>query len=129
MDTITGYRDIIKQALFDYARLRPSHGDIRTDAVIDETHDRYALMQAGWDRGQRVRGNILYLTIRNEKVYIEYDGIGYGISEDLAARGIPEDRIVLAYMPEAQTLADTQVKTYWSPPIKGASSPMVQQGV
>ncbi len=86
-------------------------------------------MNVGWDRGRRVSGDLLYATLRDQKVYIEYDGIGYGISDDLAARGIPEDRIVLAFMPEAPTLADTQVKTHWSPPIKSANRPVVQQGV
>jgi hypothetical protein len=106
MATIATYHEILKQALLDYSKLRPSHGDIRVDAVIDEARGRYALMHTGWDRGHRVRGNILYVTLRDQKVHIEYDGMGYGISEDLVARGIPEDDIVLAYMPEAPTLAD-----------------------
>jgi hypothetical protein len=106
MDTLTTYRDILKHALLEYAQLRPSHGDIRPEAVIDETRNRFALMHVGWNQGRRVRGNILYVTLHNGKVHIEYDGLGYGISEDLVARGIPEDDIVLAYMPEAPTLAD-----------------------
>lgn len=106
MDTFTTYHEILKQALLDYSKLRPSHGDIRVDAVIDEAHGRYALMHAGWDRERRVSGDLLYVTLRDQKVHIEYDGMGYGISEDLVARGIPEDDIVLAYMPEAPTLAN-----------------------
>jgi hypothetical protein len=106
MDTLTTYRDILKQALLEYAQLRPSHGDIRPEAVIDETRNRYALMHVGWDQGRRVRGNILYVTLRDGKVHIEYDGMGYGISDDLVARGISEDDIVLAYLPGAPTLAD-----------------------
>jgi len=106
MDTPTTYRDILKQALLDYSTVRPSHGNIRVEAVIDETHDRYALMHAGWDREGRVSGDLLYVTLHDGKVHLEYDGLGYGISDDLVARGIPEDDIVLAYMPEAPTLAE-----------------------
>lgn len=106
MDTGTTYREILKQAFLDYSKLRPSHGDIRVDTVIDETPGRYALMHAGWDRERRVSGDLLYVTLRDQKVHIEYDGMGYGISEDLVARGIPEEDIVLAYMPEAPTLAE-----------------------
>jgi len=51
MVTTDKYRDIIKQTILRYARLRPSHGNIRLDPVLDETHDRYGLMQVGWDRG------------------------------------------------------------------------------
>ena len=68
--------------------------------VFDETRDRYALMQVGWDRGRRVSGDLVYITLQHGKVYIEYDGIEYGISNSLIARGIPEDDCVLAYLPE-----------------------------
>ena len=50
MDT-ENHRIAVKRVIETYARFRPSHGNIRLDTVFDETHDRYALMQAGWDRG------------------------------------------------------------------------------
>jgi len=105
MDNVTNYRNIIKQLVLRYAQLRPSHGDIYSEAVLDETRDRYALMQTGWDRGRHIRGNLLYVKLENGKVHIEYDGIGYGISDELVMSGIPEDDIVFAYMPDAPTLA------------------------
>lgn len=48
MDT-ENHRLAVKHVIETYARFRPSHGSIRLDTVFDETHDRYALMQAGWD--------------------------------------------------------------------------------
>jgi hypothetical protein len=101
MDTRNLYREVVKQVLSHYAQLRPSHGDIRLDVVFDEAHDRYALMQMGWDRGRRVRGNLAYITLQNNYVIVEYDGIGHGIVDDLVAGGIPEGDIVLAYLPTA----------------------------
>jgi hypothetical protein len=88
-----------------YAKLRPSHGDIRLDTVFDENQERYALMQVGWDRGRRVRGNLIYVTLSEGKVYIEYDGMESGILRDLMAMGIPEERIVLAYLPQQEVAA------------------------
>src|ERR1700712_2610677 len=102
MDTTSTYRNIIKQIIFRYARLRPSHGDIRLDQVFDETHDRYALMQVGWDRGRRVRGNLLYITLQDGKIYIEYDGMEHGIKNNLIALGVSEEDIILASLPEMQ---------------------------
>ncbi len=103
MDTSATYREIVKQVIFQYAKLRPSHGDIRLDPVFDETRDRYALMQVGWDRGRRVRGNLIYITLEDEKVYIEYDGMECGITKNLIEQGIPENDIVLAFLPYSLT--------------------------
>lgn len=55
-------------------------------------------MQSGWDRGVRVRGNLLYVTLHDDKIYIEYDGIEQGIRNELIQRGIPADKIVLAFL-------------------------------
>ena len=57
-------------------------------------------MQTGWDQGRRIRGNIIYITIQNDKVFIEYDGLEHGIMNELVKAGIPEKQIVLAYLPE-----------------------------
>lgn len=101
MDTTTSYRTIIKDILRKYARLRPSHGQIQLDTVFDEQQDRYALMQVGWDQGIRVRGNLIYITLHDDKVYIEYDGIEHGIRDELIKRGIPPEKIVLAFLEPA----------------------------
>ncbi len=98
MDKTVDYREVVKQTVLRYARLRPSHGNIRLDPIFDETNDRYGLMQTGWDRGRRVRGNLIYITLREGKVYVEYDGIEHGITDDLIRGGIPEQQIVLPYM-------------------------------
>ncbi len=105
MDTVTTYREIIKQVISDYAKLRPSHGNIRLDAIFDEMSDCYALMQRGWDRGKRVRGNLIYVVIENGKVLIEYDGMECGITQDLINKGIPEHDILLAFLPDSQPVA------------------------
>ena len=104
MDTRPKFEEVVKATILRYARLRPSHGDIRLDPVFDEQNHRYSLMQVGWDRGRRVRGNLIYVTVGQDSVRVEYDGIEHGITEDLIQGGVPEDRIVLAYLPEmAQT--------------------------
>ena len=101
MDT-ENYRIVVKHVIETYARFRPSHGNIRLDTVFDETHDRYALMQAGWDRGRRVRGNLIYITLQDGKVVVEYDGIEHGITDDLIRQGVEEKDIVLAFLEEPE---------------------------
>ena len=104
MDIPLNHRQIVKQVIETYAQLRPSHGDIRLDVIFDEIRDHYALMQVGWDRGRRGRGNLIYITLRDDKVYIEYDGIEHGIIRDLTASGIAEENIILAYLPDEQMI-------------------------
>lgn len=102
MDTPAQHAEIVKQVIQRYAQLRPSHGDIRLDTVFDDRQNRYALMQTGWDRGRRVRGNLIYVTLEGNQVYIEYDGMESGITQDLVAKGIQREQIILAYLPEPQ---------------------------
>lgn len=59
-------------------------------------------MQVGWDRGRRVRGNLIYITLQDGKVYIEYDGMERGISQNLIQKGISQNHLVLAFLPESQ---------------------------
>jgi hypothetical protein len=102
MDTVTHDKEIVKQVIRRYAQLLPSHGDIRLDTVFDDSQGRYALMQVGWDRGRRVRGNLIYVTVGDDLVWIEYDGMESGIVSDLIRGGISSERIVLAYLSEPQ---------------------------
>lgn len=99
MDTSATNREIVKEVIRCYAKLRPSHGEIHLDTVFDEERDRYALMQVGWDRGARVRGNLIYIALQGSEVVVEYDGIERGIVDDLVRQGIPRDQIVLAFLP------------------------------
>jgi hypothetical protein len=105
MDTVTRDRELVKQVIQRYAQFKPSHGDIRLDVVFDQQHDRYALMQVGWDRGRRVRGNLIYVTLRDGKVWVEYDGMEQGIIEDLVEAGIAKERIVLAFLQDSQPVS------------------------
>ena len=94
------YKEAVKQVIENYSKLRPSHGMIELEPIFDEKNDRYGLMQTGWDRGRRVRGNLIYIKLKNEKVYIEYDGIEHGVVDDLMTQGIPEEDIVLSFLAE-----------------------------
>lgn len=105
MDTIKSYQAVIKQVISEYAKLRPSHGNIHLEPIFDDVNSRYALMQFGWDRERRVRGNLIYVSIKDGKVLIEYDGIEGGITQDLIQRGIPEQDIVLAFLHKLETIS------------------------
>lgn len=105
MDSITQLSNAVKEVINRYAQLKPSHGDIRLDTVFDDEQKHYALMQVGWDRERRVRGNLIYITLQDDRVLIEYDGIECGVVQDLIALGVASDQITLAYQLESQAIA------------------------
>lgn len=49
MDTLEQYREIVRQIVHEYARYKPSHGEIATKAVIDAAQDHYEVIHVGWD--------------------------------------------------------------------------------
>ena len=105
MDFAPQHQTIVKQVIQRYAQFKPSHGDIRLDTVFDDQQQHYALMQVGWDRGRRIRDNLIYITLNNGKGWIEYDGMEQGITQALVTAGIPLEQIVLAFLEDSQPVA------------------------
>ena len=100
MDTLTRYREIARQVIFEYASYKPSHGQIETEAIIDEERDHYEVMHIGWDGVRRVHGSVIHLDIIDGKIWIQYDGTSRSVAEALVEAGIPKASIVLGFHPE-----------------------------
>jgi hypothetical protein len=99
MDTLEAYREIIESTLLEYTKIPYAYGNIQTEAVFDRNHDRYLLVNVGWDNGKRVHGSLVHIDIINDKVWIQRDGTEHGIAKELVKAGIPKDRIVLGFRP------------------------------
>ncbi len=99
MDTLDSYRQIIRRILTKYANIRYARGEIDRQTVFDSERDRCLLVTAGWDGNERVYGCLIHVDIINEKIWIQYDGIEYGMANELVDAGVPKDRIVPAFKP------------------------------
>lgn len=99
MDRVAKYRQIIKELVRRYAQIKPAYGNIEIETIFDESNDHYELMYTGWDEHRRVHGSILHIDIRDNKVWIQYDGIEGGIAEELVEAGIPREMVVLGFQP------------------------------
>ncbi len=54
----------------------------------------------GWRRnGLRDYGCLLHLDIKDNKIWIQYDGTEDGIAYELLELGVPKDDIVLGFQP------------------------------
>ncbi len=99
MASLDEYRQIVETIFTEYARLPYAYEDIRTEAVFDRGHDRYLLVNVGWDNGRRVHGGLVHIDIIDGKLWIQRDGTEHGIAKDLVQAGVPKDHIVLGFHP------------------------------
>jgi hypothetical protein len=99
MEAVKQYREIIKQLIRDYAQYRSARGEVQVEVIFDEANDHYELIYAGWNGPYRIHGSVVHIDIRQEKIWIQYDGTEGGIAEELVTAGVPRDRIVLAFKP------------------------------
>ncbi len=84
MDTLTHYRDIVRKVICEYASYTPSHGCIKTEAIIDP---------------EKEHGCVVHIDIIDAKVWIQYDGTSSPVADALLAAGIPREAIVLGFHP------------------------------
>jgi hypothetical protein len=99
MDKLDRYRGIVRRLVEEYARYKPAHGQIDTEAIIDREKDHYEVMHVGWDGVRRVHGSVVHIGIADGKVWIQYDGTSRPVAEELVAAGIPREDIVLGFHP------------------------------
>jgi XisI protein len=99
MDSLSQYREIIKQILTEHGNLKPVYGEIEMQLVFDEARDHYQVLRAGWLKKSRVYGVLIHIDIKGDQLWIQYDGTEVGVANELAEAGIPRKDIILAYQP------------------------------
>ena len=99
MDTVTFYQETVEKILTDYAAIPYSYGDIQQDVIINHDRTHFLLFNEGWHGKRRVHGVVTHVEIRDGKIWIHFDGIEEGITDELVAAGVPKDQIVLAFHP------------------------------
>ncbi|MEB3885449.1 XisI protein [Lyngbya sp. CCY1209] len=93
------WRKLLENILQYYADIPDRYGEVRTYVVVSRDNNHFMLVHEGWENHRRVHGCVVHAEIRNEKIWIHYDGIEDGITPELVAAGVPKDRIVLAFHP------------------------------
>lgn len=91
------YRNYIQKLLTEYANLGSPDPDVETQTIFDTIRDHYQIVYAGWKNRKRRYGCVLHLDIKNEKIWIQYNGTEIEIAEELVKLGVPKEDIVLAF--------------------------------
>ena len=94
---ITQYRSIVEQVLQDYAGFLGHDDQVQVELVFDREHDRYLLVELGWQNDDRIYGTLLHLEIVGDKIWIQQDGTEEGVAAELIVAGVPKSQIVLGF--------------------------------
>lgn len=88
---------IKRQILTEYSTHKPAYGDVELETIFDVDHDRYQVVSTGWSNRRRVYGCLIHIDLKDDKIVIQYDGTEVGIANELVARGVLKQDIVLAF--------------------------------
>ncbi|MBA4184262.1 MAG: XisI protein, partial [Acidobacteria bacterium] len=70
MDKLETMRSEIEKVLSKYTEPPFTEEGIETEVVFDRQHDRYLLVEVGWEKGLRVHQTVAHLDIINGKIWI-----------------------------------------------------------
>ena len=105
MDKLERYQQILQKIIKKHSAYNPSYGKIETIQICDLVHDNYLLMNVGWDQSGRVHAIDLHLRIKEDKIWVEWDGTENSVTEELLEAGVlPEDIVLGFYRPERRSM-------------------------
>jgi hypothetical protein len=98
MDKLNLYRQLIQDSLVERAKLRSPNDPIKSQTVFDRPGDHYQLINLGWkNNSTRIYGCVIHVDIIDGKIWVQHDGTEDAIADQLVAKGVPKQDIVLAY--------------------------------
>jgi hypothetical protein len=101
MDRLTRYRALVKQAIcqLPHCRYGSATPQMETLFLSDESNDSYLLLALGWRGKERIFNPVLFVRIKEDKIWIEEDWTEEGIADALVRSGVPREDIVLGFQP------------------------------
>ncbi|MEH2135950.1 XisI protein [Nostoc sp.] len=98
MDKLNLYRELIQRLLTARANLHSGNAPIESQTIFDITKDHYQLMHVGWKNSStRIYGCVLYVDIKDGKIWVQHDGTEDALADQLVSEGVPKQDIAIAY--------------------------------
>lgn len=103
MDKIEKYPNAIKKILVEYYEMtnaeiaNSGEAEVSDRLAFDEERDQYIWFRFGWDGKKQIQHIIMYLCIKNGKIWVEEDATNLCVVDDLLSAGIPQTDIVLGF--------------------------------
>jgi len=80
MDGLDRYRETLTNILNNYAAIPYAYGEINNIVIVSENRDRFLLINEGWEGKKHIHHCLVHAEIRDDKIWIHYDGIEEGTS-------------------------------------------------
>ncbi|MBS9393462.1 MAG: XisI protein [Dolichospermum sp. LBC05a] len=113
MDKLEQYRHAIKKILTEYYEMsnpqNVENGKMEASErlAFDEKRDQYIWFRFGWDDKKQIQHIIIYLCIKNGKIWVEEDATNLCVVDDLLSTGIPQSDIILGFQhPSKRSLTE-----------------------
>jgi hypothetical protein len=99
MEKLELYRQSIRQLLRSQVDAEPENPEIECQLIFDSEHDRYQIMDVGWDGLKRVYYCFIHLDIKEGKVWIQRNMTEMDVAAVLVEMGVAKEDIVLGLHP------------------------------
>lgn len=99
MEKLKKYRQYVQNFLLEYAKNRVSDGDIEVQTIFDEKHDHYQIVYLGWKKQRWIHSCPLHIDIKQNKIWIQWNGTEIDVAEEFVNIGVPKSDIVIGFHP------------------------------
>ena len=99
MDRTYEYRALVHKIFAEAVEEVPHEEGVRVEMDLDDERGHYHIAEIGWSRKSRVHGMLMHCDVQGGKIYVETDGISFGIVDMLLANGVPHKDIVIGFHP------------------------------
>lgn len=97
MARIKEYQQYVKQILLKYAQYKPAYGEIEVETIFDEERNHYQVVHIGWHQQRWIHSCVIHIDIKNDKIWIQWNGTEEDIAAELVNMGVPKQDIVLGF--------------------------------
>lgn len=103
MDKLESYRSVIQKLLTKYYKMvntqvtENKKVEASDRLAFDQERDQYLWFRFGWEGKKQIQYIIIYLCIKNGKIWVEADTTNLCVVDDLLSAGVPQSDIVLGF--------------------------------
>jgi hypothetical protein len=110
MDKVEKYRQTLRQELDKYASRKPVNMPEATrQLIVSGDENQFVLFSIGWHGTRHIHQCLIHVQIKEGKIWVHHDLTDPGLLERLAERGIPEEDLILAFVPEHERVEQEAV--------------------